>query len=74
MSEVAIIEETASLEDCLDDSQAIDHFISCKLQIGRQFVGSLAERGRVDAVVPVQVNKKSLTKFNCISCILRSQI
>jgi hypothetical protein len=47
MSEVASIDETQSVEDCLDN-QAIDHFITCKLQIEpRQFVlRRLASRKR----------------------------
>jgi hypothetical protein len=50
MLEVASIDETASAEACLDN-QAIDHFISRKLQL----VGSLVEeRGRVAAVVLVR--------------------
>lgn len=58
MTEVASIDENASVEDCLDN-QAIDHFITRKLQIvERHFVGSLVERGRA----PSQLYLYRLTK------------
>ena len=64
----ASVDETASVEDCLD-YQAIDHFITCKLKVERRFVvcrlASIG-RDRVAAVVLAPVDKESLTQFYCI--------